>query len=257
MLLCIGSCLVLAGPALAADEDLDTIDDSVGSSEGNFVPGSNIAIVDTGDGAVGDYSNRLAAIGHTASLIPLGSDYSVLSQYDMVILPTSHGSSCCNGTLSGLAADYHQFVSEGGCLYVGQPNPFNVGGGTSPIPWVPYDLTLSASYDAADCPPTIVDPSHCTAEGVSGSDLPFPGDTVVTMGPEWEVVTEGGVTGRPGLFTAASGNGNVLVELAHPSPNALCPYSDAGFENMVTCCLQTGPIPVKESSWGAVKTIYR
>jgi hypothetical protein len=187
----------------------------------------------------------------------VASDNNVLSQYDLVILPTSHGSSCCVGTLTGLAGDYLQFISDGGCLYVAQPNPFDQPGQNLTVPWVPYELTLNALYDANDCPSVITDPSHCIADGVSGSDLPFPGDIVLSMGAQWDVVAQGSLTGRPSVFTATSGAGNVLVELGHPSPNSICPYSNAGFENMVTCCLETGPTPVIESSWGKVKTTYR
>jgi hypothetical protein len=122
---------------------------------------------------------------------------------------------------------------------------------------VPYELTLNAFYDVNDCPPVIVDPAHCVAEGVTGDDLAFPGDTVVSMASDWQVVTEGPITGRPSVFTATYGNGGIVVELGHPSPGALCPYSDAGFESMVTCCMEPGPTPIIESSWGKLKTSYR
>ncbi|MCA9727077.1 MAG: hypothetical protein KC729_05285 [Candidatus Eisenbacteria bacterium] len=257
MLFSLGAALLAATPLLAADLNVDTVDDQLPAEEGNFVTGSNVAIVDTGDGSVGIFATRLAGIGYTASLIPVSSNFSVLSQYDLVILPTSHGSGCCNGTLSGLAADYHDFIAGGGCLYVGQPNPFNMPNGDSAIPWVPYELTLNAFYDTADCPPYVDDPQHCMAEGVSGSELPFPGDTVLSMGPEWTVVDRGASTNSPGLFDADYGSGHVLVELAHPSSGALCPYSDAAFENMVTCCLNPGPVPVLDSSWGRIKNEYR
>ncbi|MEZ4655750.1 MAG: hypothetical protein R3E12_19735 [Candidatus Eisenbacteria bacterium] len=175
MLFSLGAALLAATPLLAADLNVDTVDDQLPAEEGNFVTGSNVAIVDTGDGSVGIFATRLAGIGYTASLIPVSSNFSVLSQYDLVILPTSHGSGCCNGTLSGLAADYHDFIAGGGCLYVGQPNPFNMPNGDSAIPWVPYDPER-AFYDTADCPPYVDDPQHCMAEGV-GKRAAFPPGT--------------------------------------------------------------------------------
>lgn len=241
----------------AADLDLDALDDQVISPPDT--PGGGrqvtVAIVDTGDGAVNDYGTRLTNTGYAYDLIPMNSGYATLIQYEAVILPTSHGSTCCYGTFESLAGDYHSYVSDGGCLYVGQPNPFDHPGGNAAIPWVPYVLELNAFYDGNDCPPVIVDPDDCVTEGMVGDDFPFPGDTVLELGPEWNTLVQG-PSGRESVFDASYGAGHVLVELGHPSPNALCPYSDAGFARMIGCCIG-GPTAVETIRIGGLKLLYR
>jgi hypothetical protein len=249
--------LVLAASAAGAqDANWNGLDDSL--EGGGYSPGHPdglVAIVDTGDYSIGHYQDRLDTAGYTHALIPLDSGYSTLSLYDAVILPTSHASGWCYDTFDANAADYIQYVNDGGCLHVGQPNPHDMDPPT-PITWVPYELGLSAWYNDDDCPPVIVDPDHCMSEGLQDADLPFPADWAEVLAADWNVINEGAVTGYPGLLTAPYGAGHVLVDLAHPSPTAGCPFTDAGFARMMMCCLGP-PIPVEDTSWGHVKTIYR
>jgi hypothetical protein len=248
--------LLVASAASAQDANWNGLDDS--SDGADYPPGFQdgpVAIVDTGDGSIANFQDRLDAAGYTHVLIPMNSGYDTLSQYDAVILPVGHGSACCYNTIAANAADYHQYVADAGCLYVCQPNPYNISQ-PADIPWVPYGLTLNAYYDLADCPPTITDPDHCMAQGLQGSDLPFPADQAIGYDPEWEVVEVGQATGYPGLITAPYGSGHVLVDMGHPSPGALCPYTNDGFAQMMSCCLGP-PTPVEDASWGSLKTLYR
>lgn len=245
-------------PVLAADLDYDGLDDSItGPSIENQSLTGQVAIVDTGDGSVGNYTTRLTGLGYTVSTIPVNSGYATMINYDAVLLPTSHGAAATNATFAGLAGDYHQYVQDGGCLYIGQPNPFNMPGSQSAITWAPYALTVSAWWEGQDCPPEIVDPNHCVTQGMGPNDMAFPADQVVSMAADWTVLARGPFTLSPSLFTAAYGNGNVMVELAHPSPNSVCPFSDAGLDRMMSCCLGGGATPVGTSTWGAVKAVYR
>ncbi|MBD3334308.1 MAG: hypothetical protein GF355_02225 [Candidatus Eisenbacteria bacterium] len=252
--------LLAASPVVADDANFDAKDDLVeGPPAPEYVEGAEIAIVDTGNDTVDTFGSRLTGLGYTVTTIPLSSEYDTFIMYDAVLLPVSHASSCCNALLTSLAQDYIDYVFDGGCLYVGQPNPYDIGqDGTSEIPWVPYGLTVNAFYESGDCPPVIVDPDHCMGEGLNGSDLPFPGDTVLDMAADWEVVTEGNLTAAPGLIAAAHGSGNVLVEFAHPASGALCPYSDAGLGQMVECCLGPAePTATESTTWGKIKTLHR
>lgn len=239
----------------AADDDWDgVVDGSVAGPPPQSVAGASVAIVDTGDKSIPDFIERLATAGYSASLIPPGSGYSVLSQFEMVVLPVSHARNASYDTFVALAADYHAFVFDGGCLYVGQPNPTQ---GTSTITWVPYHLELYGYYGDYECPPVIDDPSHCVTTGIDGSDLPSPYDTVQAQGPEWTVLASGPDSGMPGLLVASYGAGHVNVDLDNPSENAFCPYTDLGFSRMVECCLPNAPVPTTSSTWGKLKTAFR
>jgi hypothetical protein len=175
--------------------------------------------------------------------------------YQVVVLPVSHGSATTIANFQALANDYIQYVQGGGCLYIGQPNPFNVGGQQATITWAPYALTVNANYNASDCPPTIANPQLCETQGLAGADLPFPADTVINLAAQWNVLTRGAVSNNPGALSAAFGGGHVVVDLGHPSPGAICPYTNTGIGRLVDCCL-TGATPVDQSTWGRVKGTY-
>jgi hypothetical protein len=254
------SICLLFTPALGTDDNYDGVDDSYQDLQTPIlVESGTIGVVDTGNRWNDDpFILRLTGLGYGVSVIPLTSGYSTLMSYPAVVLPTSHASSCCNSTLRGLAADYIQYVNAGGCLHVSQPNPWNLPGYRSDIPWVPYHLVLDARYDfARHCPVSITDPAHCITSGLLGSELPAPGDTVISMGPEWQILTTGGPTSKPGLFVATYGKGYVVVELSHPSPGANCPFSDAALERMFACCIGAPPTATEGATWGGLKRLYR
>jgi hypothetical protein len=246
---------LLTGPAWAQDMNHDGIVDEITGPTPVENAVANIAIVNTGDGSVGNYQTRLVAMGHTVTVIPVNSTLGTLVLYQVVVLPTSHGSTSTYGVFQGLANDYHQYVQGGGCLYIGQPNPFDAPGQQAPIPWAPYALTVNANYNGADCPPTIVNPQLCETQGLLGSDLPFPADTITVLGPEWTILTRGPITNNPGALSAAFGGGHVVVDLGHPSTGSVCPYTNVGIDRLVTCCLPVAT-PVDTSTWGKVKATY-
>lgn len=245
-----------AVPVLAADVDLDGVDDAVQPEPGTYNERANVAIVEAGTGGVADFQARLAATGHTSTLIPVTSGYATLSQYEVVLLPVSHATPAYYSTLNGLAADYHSYVNDGGKLWIGQPNPYQMPGNTADITWAPYVLTINNAYNPADCPVVIVEPTHCIAQGITGADLPFPGDSVLEMGEEWVIISLGPATGSPSVFFAEYGCGACLVELGHPSPNAVCPYTNAGFSRMIECLLEAAPSPTESSTWGQIKSYF-
>ena len=247
--------MICAAPLWAADNNNDGIDDDIAIIvQSAAADEGDIAIVDTGD--AGSYIERLTAIGYPVDTIGMDSDLEMLLEYSLVILPVSHASAATYANFDGLAADYIEYVSLGGGLWVGQPNPYQMPGDTADITWVPYALTLHNAYNLDDCPTVIVDPSHCITEGLPNTQFSFAGDTVLEMGPEWQVLTEGFASGMPSVFVATYGDGRILVELGHPSLGALCPPDDAALERYVSCTMG-GIVGTENASWSTVKTLFR
>lgn len=242
---------LFVGAALAIDNDYDGLDDDFVFPPGpSPVEGSAIAILDI-SGTDQQYAPWLSELGYSYTLIPLDSDYNTLRNYSLVLLPYSHGEECCYETMASHASDYHRYVQEGGCLYVGQPNPFKA---PPKITWVPYLLELSPWYTLPPCDRYITNPEHCITEGLYPFDLAPAGDTVIQMGPEWEVLVRQVATQDPGVFTASFGKGRIVVELG--APGGICTQTIAGFQRYLECCLP-GPISIEENTWGSVKAKYR
>lgn len=252
-LLLLAACI--AQSASAKDANFDGLDDSavIATHHAGGVRSSTVAIVETDDDtSIDAFVARLGNIGYTPTLIAPTSDYSVLSGYDAVILPVSHASDPWFPTFNGLASDYKEYVNAGGCLYVGQPNPFN---DPKVITWLPYHLKLNFQFTFTTCTRDILDASACAAEGLTGDDLPWPAETTLEMGSEWTVVESS--AGVPGLLVATYGAGRINVDFGHPSTDVGCAYSDTGFEQMFECCLGPDPVPVIETTWGQIKSTYR
>ena len=250
-------CMLIAAPAWSVDRDGDGVADGLApQSPSAALDVGDIAVVDTGDFAVSVYVDRLTGLGYTVTTIPPDSDYATLIGYGLVILPVGHGNEGNYWTFDALASDYLDYVSMGGGLWVGQPNPFGMPDNTATITWVPYSLTLNNGYDDQDCPPVIVDPNHCITEGLPNTQFSFPGDIVMEMGPEWQVLTEGPVTGYPSVLVATYAGGKILVELGHPYTGAICPPDDAALDRYVICTMG-GIVGTETSSWSTVKTMFR
>lgn len=252
---CVGAAVtiatLIAGVAGAADLDRDGVDDAWRSPyEGGSQAGeATIAVINTGDHSVGDFIFRLSALGYTVTTIPVDSKIDVLRGYAMVLLPVRHAD--YRDVLNQLAQDYHDFVGSGGCLYIAQPNQ------SMQISWAPHDLVLDRGYDYEGCERSIEDPDECAARGLAPEDLPYPFDTVVTAASEWRVlVTENG-NGSAGALVSSFGLGSAVVDLGNPEGGAFCEFTDEGLLQMVTCCIDRGPVPVIDSTWGSIKSRYR
>jgi len=254
-ILCLG--LFVTVPVLAADLNGDGVDDSYID---HFVSASlevgEIAVVDIGGGGVGDFLSRITGLGYSISTIPANSTLETLLNYSVVILPVGHGSATHHATFDALADDYHMYVSSGGGLWIAQPNPYQMPGGTADITWAPYALTLQNEYNGDDCPPMIVDSTHCITEGMSDTVFSFPGDDAISYASDWQVLVTGSVTGRPGVMFAEYEGGKVLVELGHPSMGSLCPADDLAFQRYLEC-LAGGTVATSEMSWGSLKANFR
>lgn len=247
----ISLCLSVLGSAMGADLDLNGLEDSLeqGHAESSHVDGATVAMIDTGDHSIVDFTRRFERMGISVTTIPLGSGIETLDDYPMVLLPVDHG--LHRHVLGPLAPDYHQYVAGGGCLYITQPND------DIAIPWAPYDLVVERGYDYHGCDRNIEDPEDCSTANRVPTDLPYPFDTAIWYGGEWEVLVTEAVDGRPGLLTASYGAGHAIVDLGNPNISAFCPFTDEGLEQMTRCCIGDLPTPVVDSTWGRVKISYR
>lgn len=257
--------VLCAAPVWAVDRNHDGLSDSsaanlnIGTDPGAhdaLLDEGDIAIVDTGDFSVSIFVTRLTGLGYPVYTIPVDSDLEVLLGYSLVILPVSHAASETFDNFNGLASDYIDFVNTGGGLWLSQPNPFGMPDNTATITWVPYLLTLSNAYLGDDCALNIVDPNHCITEGLPNAQFSFPGDTALELGPEWEILVEGSVTGSPGVLYAEYGAGKILVELTHPAPGSVCPMDDDALERYVMCTMG-GVVATEGATWSTVKSLYR
>lgn len=258
-LLLLSTALLLSAlsSGFAADHDHDGLADDAETLSTTTVPTTApIAIVDTGNSAVGILLSRLTSLGYAVTTIPMNSGLSTLILHQLVILPVGHGQLGNYATFDSLSSDYNLYVNSGGRLWVGQPNPYQMPGGQATITWVPYALTVDYLYDLADCPPVVFDDTHCITQNAGNTNFSFPADTVVQMGPQWQVLVVGSVTGNPSVMVATSGMGKVLVEFGHPSPSANCPHDDFALDRYVTCLL-TPPVPIEQVSWGEIKGRYQ
>ncbi len=159
-ILCLGI-VVVAAPVFAADRDADGVDDShLSFAISSGLEVGEIAVVNTANGAQGDYVDRITALGYSISIIPANSSLETLLNYAVVILPVGHGNATNYSTIDALADDYHMYVNSGGGLWIGQPNPYQMPDGTADITWAPYELTLQYLYDSSDCPVNVDDTSH-------------------------------------------------------------------------------------------------
>ncbi len=251
-------CYMATFSAWAADKNQDGVDDGNESSMGAAtLDVGDIAVVDSGHFSVGHYISRLTELGYSVTSIPEDSNLEALANYSLVILPVHHASVTKYDIFDGLSADYLEFVSSGGGLWVAQPNPYGMPDNTATITWVPYELTLYFQYNQADCPADIVDSSHCLSEGISGAGFSNPLDTVVEMGSEWEVIAQGPVSGSPSVLFATYGNGKVLVELGTPQADATCLISSEVLNRYVVCTMGSSVVAVEFESFDSLKALFR
>jgi len=250
---------ILATPLMAADHNGNGLDDNLEISvevATNRTDG-NIAIVNTNGAAIAHYISRLDALGYTVTPIALDSDLETLMGYNLVILPVGHGDVPTYSTFDSRREDYLSYVENGGGLWVGQPNPWQHPDETADITWVPYDLTLYNPYNPDDCPVWLTDANHCITGGYYDNVFSFPGDTVVSMGPEWLPLVLGLDSGNPGAIVAEYGAGKVLAEFGHPSPNALCVMDDVALRQYVECTMGTNAVAIESISLGGMKAMFK
>ena len=185
----------------------------------------------------------------------MGSDlsYANISQYNVVMIPLAGP-----GVIGGYQADITQFVSNGGGLWIHQPN----ANGT--IDYAPPDLQATVS-DAFWCDPadvnTIVAPSHPIMQGLTDDMLSGRFDTVYDtgLGPGYMITATGSPYCPTNVHSAAGthGNGRVFFDVANCGPYSMDPGDDQYVINIIEWLCQGGVIPTQNTTWGAVKSLYR
>lgn len=223
------------------DSDMDGISDAVISDFGsisNTLNGQNdkvkIGIVASGSNS--DLNARLKGLGYTnITFIQQNSDLAVLSRYDLIILAANWANKNLGDISEVLShsTDYKSYVKNGGRLYMEQPNPFSQVGDSVKVTLLPEPITFFTPYNTADTPMVVVDSEHYITKGLYANELPFPADGIKYMPNTYKVLVKGRVTQTPSLFIKEEGKGRILVHLAHSSPRATIPFSDAALQRMI------------------------
>ena len=197
------------------------------------VTGSLIGMIETGD--YQSPRDRLIGLGYSVSLLPVSADIDTFRQYDIVYLPVcwADGYFGNYAEIEAHAADYRTYVSEGGGLFVDQPNPSVQPGDSVSPSLLPYPITFYNPYNSGDWPPIIVNPDHYITSGLSREDMPGPADQITAIDPAYEVLVRGQTTNSPSLAVAEYGQGRIVVQTANPSPSSFNPFSDEVYRRMI------------------------
>ena len=180
--------------------------------------------------------DRLVQLGYLVSLLPVEAGIDTFRQYDIVYLPVGWADDFSGGDYSEIeahAADYRTYVSEGGALFVDQPNPFMQPEDSVSPTLLPYPITFYNPYDASDWPPIIVNPYHYITIDLSRDDMPGPADQITEIDPSYEVLVRGQTTNSPSLAVAEYGQGRVVVQADNPSTSSFTPFSDEVYCRMI------------------------
>ena len=180
--------------------------------------------------------DRLNKLGyHHINLLSATSGLDSFLINDIIILPVCWADSGegAADTILLNSEDYKQYVMMGGGLFIEQPNPNRQPGDSIIVTLLPEPVTFHRDYNPNDYPMTIVDTTHVITNGLSGSDMPFPADSIAELDTMYHILVRGGITGIPSLFVAEYGYGKILVHTAHSSPTSTHPMSDTVYVRMI------------------------
>lgn len=197
------------------------------------IGGYSIGMITTGDYQIP--RNRLISLGYSVDLISPTSGISIFQLYDIVYLPQSWTQADIGDyeTIEAQANDYHNYVYQGGRLFVEQPNPYQQPDDTVTPSLLPYPITFYNFYLSSDYPPVIADPNHFITSGLTASEVPFPADQMLNIDPFYHTLVVGGTTGSASLVVGEYGAGRILVQTAHSSGGAIHPFSDIAYTRMI------------------------
>jgi len=205
-------------------------------ADSSIRPYVKIAIIESGDYQI--VLERLEALGFTnTTIVTIHSGLATFSSYDMVYLANGWASSNMGDPDSILAQseDYKEYIENGGCVLVEQPNPYMYNNGKIYVTLLPVPVTFTPGYNQNDFPAIIADTTHFLTNGLSADKMPFPADQVVNLDTSsYHVLSYGKYTRTPSLFVMEHGNGRVLVHTASPALNAGRPLPDTTLVRIIT-----------------------
>ena len=195
-----------------------------------FVTGPSIGIIETS--GYWYPRDRLIGLGYSVSLLPVSAGIDAFRQYDIVYLPVgwADGFSGNYSEIEAHAADYRTYVSEGGGLFVDQPNPLEQPGDSASPTLLPYPITFYNPYDSSDWPPIIVNADHYITSGLSREDMPGPADQITAIDPAYGVLVRGQTTNSPSLAVVEYGQGRIVVQTSHSGEGS---FSDEVYRRMI------------------------
>jgi len=176
--------------------------------------------------------DRLGGLEYSVSLLPVSAGIDAFRRYDIVYLPVgwADGYSGNYAEIEAHAADYRTYVSEGGRLFVDQPNPFTQPDDSVTPSLLPYPITFYNPYNTSDWPPIIVNPDHYITSGLPREDMPGPADQITAIDPTYAVLVRGQTTNSPSLVVVEYGQGRIVVQTDHSGASH---FSDEVYRRMI------------------------
>lgn len=215
--ICVMMLMVICGISGAGsdviDDNLDGMPDGlviekplVNGKGVNKIASISIGMVQTADWSTP--KTRLEGLGYTVTLIPPSSGMGTFVNYDVVYLPVGWAQGGGDyPIIEANAADYNQFVLNGGGLFVDQPNPYMQPGDQVTPTLLPHPITFYNWYNTSDWPPVVVDPFHYITQGLPPEDMPGPADQMTSVDPAYDILVEGAATHSPSLVVTDFGGG--------------------------------------------------
>ena len=124
------------------------------------------------------------------------------------------------------------YVNQGGGLFIEQPNPYRNGKDETVTPEIlPYPITFN------NTPPKFmlkyIDNDHPVTAGLTMKSVPFSGDSLLYIAPEYRVLIKGVTPESSPLLVALYGKGKILVCTHSASKQATHPTDDEIFIRMI------------------------
>lgn len=219
--------------------DLTTDNSLVISKVGDDYNKSNDSCFHIGLIETGNYQeslNRLIKVGFTdVTIVPDTAGGSEFANFNIIYLPVGWAD-FYQGSLEKIELktdDYINYIENGGNLFIEQPNPYDQPGACVTPAIIPYPVTFHCRYDYNDFPPIAVDSTHEITQGIERQDLIFPGDSMTSVDENYHILIAGSTSLSPSLLILEYGLGKIIIHTAHPSPNAIRPFSDEIYTRMI------------------------
>ncbi len=121
----------------------------------------------------------------------------------------------------------HEYIANGGGLYVEQPNPYKNGDEQMVTPKIlPYKATFNYTYAGIDTSKVTIDNRHPITKNIGNYALPMPSDTVEYAAKEYMPLIAWGKNRDPSLLIANYGKGRIVICTHQPAKDIRLPTSD-------------------------------
>ena len=186
--------------------------------------------------------DRLASMGYKQIKLltpPLTKD--ALKSIDILYLPVSwaqFGGEKYNNIENSYEV-IHEFIDNGGGIFVEQPNPYKNGSKQTVTPKIlPYEITFS--YQASPYELLGVDKVHPITKDIRDYYLPYPADDILYASPRYGYLIKGVDPKTSPLLYAEYGRGRIIICTHNPNRKMQLPAtSDEIFIRMLNWLVNT------------------